>query len=312
MPNHRLRTAISFTDERAGANVIALPRPGNGAGSALPVVAEIGDRGGSPGPGRGTLWALLLLGSMAAHAGVIAVLAYRAQPLPSAGISAITVEIVFGDNAAAGLANSRGQEGAAEVKPAEAPLAEAMSMEPNATPPLAAAEAPVAAKPAKAASTVPPAQAALAVPDALPEMPAQTSPSPSGVERAPREPQEVTSKPIAAERRALRPSRTSSAGGIGRGGSMADVRYHGLVAAHLARHKRFPAHARRRGERGSAGIDFQIDGRGRVTAVRIVRSSGHDILDQAAEAMVWRASPFPAPPDGRPQRFSVPVSYSIP
>jgi protein TonB len=103
----------------------------------------------------------------------------------------------------------------------------------------------------------------------------------------------------------------SAAGGIGRGGAGADANYDGRIAAHLARHKRFPSDARRRGARGRAGIDFSIDGRGRVTIVRIARSSGHASLDRAAEAMVWRASPFPAPPDGRPRRFSVPVSYSV-
>jgi protein TonB len=101
------------------------------------------------------------------------------------------------------------------------------------------------------------------------------------------------------------------AGGVSRGRSELDANYLGRVAAHLARHKRFPAAARRRGARGNAVISFAIDPGGRVVSVSLVRSSGHTILDREAQNMVWRASPFPIAPDQRPQSFSVPVSFSI-
>ena len=87
--------------------------------------------------------------------------------------------------------------------------------------------------------------------------------------------------------------------------------YRGLVFAHLARHKQFPADARGRGEQGSAMIGFSLDGGGRVTRVSLVRSSGFPSLDQEAQAMVRRASPFPAPPDGRAVSFTAPASFRI-
>jgi len=260
-------------------------------------------------------WMLLLLGSMAVHAGVIAAFFSPSRPLPDAGIPAITVEIVLGDNAAAGLAGSPGQEGATEIKPADAPLADATTLEPEAVRPVTAAEAAAATTSMEVASAALSQEFVALAPHAPPatEQRPDSKRAPAQLEDVRREPQELEAKNVTAvakpRRQAQAPS--SAAGGISRGGSAADANYHGRVAAHLARHKRFPPDARRRGAHGSAGIDFSIDGRGRVTAVRIARSSGHVSLDRAAEAMVWRASPFPAPPQGRPQRFSVPVSYSI-
>jgi protein TonB len=103
----------------------------------------------------------------------------------------------------------------------------------------------------------------------------------------------------------------SSAGGVGLGRSRIDSNYRGLVAAHLARHKRFPPEARSRGEQGGATVSFALDGGGRVTRVSLVRGTGSATLDQEATAMVRRASPFPAPPDGRSANFTVPVSFRI-
>jgi protein TonB len=105
--------------------------------------------------------------------------------------------------------------------------------------------------------------------------------------------------------------RSSAASGVGLGRSQRDTNYHGVVAAHLARHKRFPPEARSRGEQGGATVSFALDGSGRVTRVSLVRGTGSAILDQEATAMVRRASPFPAPPDGRSANFTVPVSFRI-
>lgn len=307
------RQAPPFGDD-AGASVIAFPRRNTG-GPVQPVVVNAEDRPEPPVEGRSATWALLLLISMAAHVGIVAAFFTPPRALPTAGIPAIAVEIVLGDNAAAGLASSLGQEGATEVKPTDAPPAEATELELEAARPVALAETPAAtALPEVASPALSQDIVALAPHTAsVTEQPPDSKPTPAQPENVHREPQEVKAEDVATvskpRRQAQAPS--SAAGGINRGGSAADANYHGRVAAHLARHKRFPSDARRRGTHGSVGIDFSIDGRGRVTAVRIARGSGHVSLDRAAEAMVWRASPFPAPPDGRPQRFSVPVSYSI-
>jgi protein TonB len=105
--------------------------------------------------------------------------------------------------------------------------------------------------------------------------------------------------------------RSSAASGVGPGRSQTDTNYRGLVAAHLARHKRYPEEARSRGDQGTATVSFSLDGGGRVTRVALGRGTGFASLDQEVQAMVRRASPFPAPPDGRGMSFTVPVSFRV-
>ena len=103
--------------------------------------------------------------------------------------------------------------------------------------------------------------------------------------------------------------RANAAGGVGAGRSQNDSNYRGLVAAHLARHKQYPAEARSRGDQGTGTVSFALDGGGRVTRVALGRGTGFATLDQELQAMVRRASPFPAPPDGRAMSFTVPVTF---
>lgn len=168
---------------------------------------------------------------------------------------------------------------------------------------------------------------------ARPEMATESKPAPPAVKPAPpvakpspKKPEE-TRKPAAKpepkreERRvASRGERNDSrstapesraASGFGRGRSDLNTNYRGLVAAHLARFKQFPTDARSRGDSGSATVAFSLSGGGGVTSVRLVRATGVGSLDQEATAMVRRASPFPAPPDGRSVSFTVPVSFRI-
>jgi len=83
------------------------------------------------------------------------------------------------------------------------------------------------------------------------------------------------------------------------------------VAAHLARHKQYPAAARSAGTQGSGTISFTIDGSGRVTSASVVRGTGAAILDQELAAMARRASPFPPPPGGRSMNFTVPIGFHL-
>jgi protein TonB len=102
----------------------------------------------------------------------------------------------------------------------------------------------------------------------------------------------------------------SAASGAGPGRSQLNSNYPGIVFAHLAR-QRSIAETRVRGEQGNAVVSFGLDGGGRVTRVSLTRGTGSATLDQEAIAMVRRASPFPAPPDGRPQSFNAPISFRI-
>jgi protein TonB len=111
------------------------------------------------------------------------------------------------------------------------------------------------------------------------------------------------------EREAGAPSRQGSNGAPARAGS--SFNYNGQVSAHLQRYKQYPSDARSRGDSGSATVAFTLDGGGRVTSVRLAGSSGHASLDQEVQAMVRRASPFPAPPDGRSHSFSQSIGFGI-
>jgi protein TonB len=157
--------------------------------------------------------------------------------------------------------------------------------------------------------------------------PVQLKPAPKQVQPKPEPKQRIAAKP--AETKATEPTRTAAptrdraseqarastpsnpANNIGVGRSDYDTNYRGLVAAHLARYKQYPADARSRGDRGTAAVTFSIGGGGGVTSVGLARSSGVASIDQEVVAMVRRASPFPAPPGGRPQRFTVPVSFHL-
>jgi protein TonB len=79
----------------------------------------------------------------------------------------------------------------------------------------------------------------------------------------------------------------------------------------LRRHQQYPPDARSRGEQGTATVSFSLDGGGRVTSARLARGSGIGSLDQEVQAMVRRASPFPAPPSRQSVSFTVPVTFRL-
>lgn len=137
------------------------------------------------------------------------------------------------------------------------------------------------------------------------------------VAAAPEKPAELP-PPLPSDRSKELPSRASTASvastsssGVGRGRSDVDSNYRGVVAAHLARHKRFPEEIRRRRQQGSTVVTFAIDGNGKVTTITIARSSGNSNIDEASQEMIRRASPFPPPPNRQAMSFSVPVSFEI-
>ncbi len=109
--------------------------------------------------------------------------------------------------------------------------------------------------------------------------------------------------------RSTRNAAQRSASGFSRNVSRAGWR--ARLMAHLERRKRYPSDARRRRQQGTAYVRFRIDGSGRVTSVRLVRSSGHAALDRAVVSLVRRASPVPAPPPGVNRTITAPVRYRL-
>jgi periplasmic protein TonB len=68
------------------------------------------------------------------------------------------------------------------------------------------------------------------------------------------------------------------------------------LRAHLARFKRYPMLAQRRGEEGTAMVRFTMNRAGTVLSVMVVRGTGHSALDHEAQQWIERAQPLPPPP----------------
>lgn len=85
------------------------------------------------------------------------------------------------------------------------------------------------------------------------------------------------------------------------------------LVAHLERHRRYPQPARASGRQGVVHLRFTIDRSGTVLGQQIARSSGAADLDEAAIAMVRRASPVPSLPVDAPATVSltVPVRFEV-
>jgi periplasmic protein TonB len=293
--------------------------------------------------------AALLALSLGVHAGLYVLFNRDPEPMVSIGLEAISVEIMLGANMPAGPAPTPAEPVRSapvedpKPKPVE-PDATAKVDEtkpPDATPveqPQRLAQSAVTEvapdRPRPQATETPPQR-----PDqpqrepelsAAPQEPTKVAPAepdqpepirtetrqPPQPKAAPKpEPKKKETRPAPQQKTASREPATtartppSSAGGVGAGRSQLDSNYRGIVFAHLARQKRYPAEAA--GAQGRAMVNFSLDGSGRVTRVSLVGRAGHAALDQEATAMVRRASPFPAPPDGRGRSFTVPVRFNI-
>ncbi|WP_219063068.1 energy transducer TonB [Pseudomonas sp. UMAB-08] len=65
---------------------------------------------------------------------------------------------------------------------------------------------------------------------------------------------------------------------------------------HLAKYKRYPEDARRRGTQGTVSLRFVVDAEGRVLSFSLAGNSGSTALDRATLEMIRRAQPLPKPP----------------
>jgi protein TonB len=102
--------------------------------------------------------------------------------------------------------------------------------------------------------------------------------------------------------------------GAARRDSNAVPNWKSRLVARLERYKRYPNEAQRRREHGVVRLAFNVDRRGGVHNVRILRSSGSSLLDRATLALPRRAAPLPPPPanlGGRRIPIVVPIRYNI-
>lgn len=320
-------------EKQAAAPAISLPEQcsDDAAAPAIEVSAE--ERPSPASQEQRARRMPLLLSALLLHLAVLAFLLRDPPPLASVGLESISVEIVLGADTPAGLASTPSEFESAPSEAAEETLKEAETVqkepEPEQQQPVAE-ETPAEEKPVEETPNEPPPTEVAAQPEPAPEPEPVPEPEPTP-EPKPAEtqavivPEKPVTPPVKPEPKVTEkprpkktvPKRTASApssaasSGIGEGRSSLDRNYPGMVAAHLARHKRFPPEARASGNGGTATVSFSLDGSGRVTSVRLSRSSGVASLDAETQAMVRRASPFPAPPSGRTMSFTVPVNFNL-
>ena len=83
--------------------------------------------------------------------------------------------------------------------------------------------------------------------------------------------------------------------------------YFGLVRAHLNSYKReLPADLI---ARGVVEVRFSVAADGRASAIQLSGTSGTAALDAEALSLVQRASPLPAPPEGKAMWLVVPIEF---
>ncbi len=102
---------------------------------------------------------------------------------------------------------------------------------------------------------------------------------------------------------------------VQQGGEQGDQQsYFNDLVKHLSKHKKYSRVAKRRGYEGSATIAFTVDRQGAATAIEIVSSSGHKVIDQSVLDMLERALPLPPVPFDLNQielRVAIPIEYRL-
>ena len=81
------------------------------------------------------------------------------------------------------------------------------------------------------------------------------------------------------------------------------------ILVSIRRHLQYPDYARRKKLTGTAHFVFVIKRDGTIEHLSLKESSGHDILDEAAEKAIQRAAPFPKPPV--PALLVVPINFRL-
>lgn len=80
-----------------------------------------------------------------------------------------------------------------------------------------------------------------------------------------------------------------------------------VLLQRIERVKHYPSGARRSGMEGTVEVEFRIAGDGGVEGVKVVKSSGFTLLDEASVETIRRAAPLPIIPG----TIRVPISYRL-
>ena len=143
----------------------------------------------------------------------------------------------------------------------------------------------------------PEAKAASATTTALAPMPA---PAPSALRNEPADRGSAAPAPVATVAATASPAQLEA--------------YGASLGRLFSREQVYPRLAAMRGWEGEVVLRISIARKGKLVALRILRSSGHEVLDRNAESLVSALSPFPAPPDelSTPElEITVPIHYRL-
>lgn len=239
-----------------------------------------------------------LLFSLSVHAVLLlgVVSAYR----PPAGVPAVAMNIV--------IAPKRLPEPVKSVTPVDEMPRKSRVVQPiPSSRAEAQKEAPAPQKPA--ASRTEPSRARLAVREASPLL-APVTPVATGVSDA----MPATHSPAAVPAPASAPA-VDEMPGVRSGVSADDLRQYRVSLASAARRfKRYPALARERGWEGAVEVAIRFVPALPAPDVTLVRSSGHDLLDEQAVQMMAqaaRATTLPEGLRGRNLEIALPVKFSL-
>ena len=147
---------------------------------------------------------------------------------------------------------------------------------------------------------------------------AVTAPQPQQVEakKAETEPTKAPS-PQSAQLSAAQSSQQEQASLGSRNSPEQDIelqRYNLALLAAIERNKYYPNRARRRHQEGTVTVAFIIDLQGVITRIRIVESSSHPALDDAAISAIKRVGQFQPLPESiglKQMEFRVPLSFEL-
>lgn len=250
-------------------------------------------------------WVLAAGLGLALHAGIVVALVASDDPDVDGGeAGAFVIELAPIPIARADVPESVAP-GLDQVETASVPAAEPAPEEPEEP-----EREPTEAKPVSEAPPLPMEQAEAVLPPTAPLEP----PAAARAEQTPQAPAPTTSATQAVaeqvgERavapRIAPPSRTVS---------HSVPTWQAKLATALERSKRYPSASQARREQGTVQVLFVIDRSGRLVTSRVARSSGHELLDSEALALLERAQPLPPPPaelKGPLISLAVPVHFRL-
>lgn len=86
-----------------------------------------------------------------------------------------------------------------------------------------------------------------------------------------------------------------------------------LIYYAIDAHKTYPSEAASQGESGQAIVEFTLFPNGNVSSIHLVKSSGFNVLDQAALSSVQASQPISNVNQliKSPQQITIPVSYAV-